>query len=148
MDMTNVSPHGTFRKTAITVGVLYIIGTVAGIMSVVFTDPLQNAQDVLHIVAENGNQIIFGALFVLTMGLSLALVPVLMFPILKKYNETLALGYVVFRGALETFTYIAIVISWLFLIPLSQLHVQAGTPDTSIFQTLGTLLLSALRFED
>ncbi|MFN2126571.1 MAG: hypothetical protein ACK2TU_01825 [Anaerolineales bacterium] len=33
-----------------------------------------------------------GALFVLMMGLALAIVPVIMFPILKRYNEVLALG--------------------------------------------------------
>ena len=75
------------------------------------------------------------------MGLALAMVPVMMFPILKKHNEALALGYVVFRGALETVTTIAMVISWLFLLILSQEYVIAGAPDASYFQTLGTLLL-------
>jgi hypothetical protein len=75
------------------------------------------------------------------MGLALAMVPVMMFPILKKQNETLALGYVVFRGALETVTTIAMVISWLFLTILSQEYI-AGSPDASYFQTLGALLLN------
>ena len=44
------------------------------------------------------------ALFVLIMGLALAMVPVTAFPILRKHNEILALGYVVFRGGLETVT--------------------------------------------
>ena len=129
------------RKTAIIVGILYIIGTVAGILSVVFTEPILNAQDFLFLISEDPSQLIMGALFVLTMGLTLALVPVMMFPILKKQNEALALGYVIFRGGLEAFTYIAIVISWLFVVPLSELFIQAGTPDTSTFQVLGTLLL-------
>src|SRR5574341_1556222 len=99
----------TNRKTATIVGVLYIIGTVAGILSVVFTGPILNDPDYLIKVSANENQILIGALFVLTMGFALALVPVMLFPIFKKYNEALALGYVVFRGALETVTYIAIV---------------------------------------
>ena len=57
------------------------------------------------------NQIIMGAIFVLMMGFNLAMVPVVMFPTFKKQNEILALGYVVFRGALETFTYIVTAIS-------------------------------------
>ena len=36
----------TYRKTAIIVGVLYIIGTVAGVLSVVFTGPILDASDV------------------------------------------------------------------------------------------------------
>ncbi len=131
------------RKTATIVGVLYIIGTVAGVLSVVFYAPVLNTPDYLIKVSANENQIILGAFFVLLMGLALALVPVMMFPIAKKQNEILALGYVVFRGALETITYIAMVISRLLLIPLSQEFVKAGAADASYFQTLGVLLREA-----
>jgi hypothetical protein len=130
----------TNRKTAIIVGVLFIIGTVAGILSVVFTGAILNAPDYLMKVSANENKIIIGALFVLVMGFVLAMVPVIMFPIFKKYNEVLAIGYVVFRGALETITSIIIAISWLLLLPLSQEYVKAVSPDTSYFQTFGTLL--------
>jgi hypothetical protein len=131
----------TYRKTAIIVGVLYIIGTVAGILCKVFTGLIRDYPDYLIKVAANENQFIIGALFLLIMGLALAMVPIMMFPILKKQNEALALGYVVFRGALETVTTIAMVIGWLFLTILSQEYI-AGAPDASHFQTLGTLLLN------
>jgi len=128
------------RKIAIIVGVLYIVGTVAGIMWKVLTGSIQNDLNLLTKVTANENQIIIGALFLLVMGLALAMVPVMMFPILKKHNEALALGYIVFRGALETFTTIVVVIGWIFLTILGQ-HYIAGAPDASYFQTLGTLTL-------
>ena len=131
----------TYRKTAIIVGVLYIIGTVAGILCKVLTGSIQNDLNLLTKITANENQIIIGALFLLIMGLALAMVPVMMFPILKKHNEALALGYVVYRGALETITTIAMVIGWLFLTVLSQQYI-AGATDASYFQTLGTLLLN------
>jgi hypothetical protein len=143
MNTTKESPCGTNRKTAIIVGVLYIIGTVAGILSLVSTGPILEGPDYLTQVFTNPNQIVIGALLVLTMGLALAMVPVMMFPVSRKYNETLALGYVLFRGALETVTYIAMVISWLFLIILSQEYVKAGAPDAPYFQSMGTLLMEA-----
>jgi len=115
MNTTKESPHETNRKTALTVGVLYIIGTVAGILSLVFMGPVLESPDYLAQVSTNPNQIVIGALFVLTMGLALAMVPVMMFPTLKRYNEALAVGYVVFRGALEAVTYLALVIGWLSL---------------------------------
>lgn len=133
----------TSRVTAIIVGVLYIIGTVAGILSVVFIQPVVNASDYLAAVTANKNQVALGALLVLIMGVALAMVPVLMYPITKKHNEILALGYVIFRGGLETVTYFAWVISWLLLVPLSQAYVKAGSLDDSHFQALGTLLLKA-----
>jgi len=131
----------TNRKTAIIVGVLYIIGTVAGILSVIFTQPILNGPDYLEKVSADPNQIVLGAIFVLTMGFALAMVPVILFPILKKQNEVLALGYVVFRGALETVIYIALVITWLFLILVSQEYSAAGTSAASYFQTFGSVLL-------
>jgi hypothetical protein len=130
----------TYRKNAIIVGVLYIIGTVAGILCKVFTGPIQDDLNLLTKVTANETPIIMGALFLLIMGLALAMVPVMMFPILKKQNEALALGYVVYRGALETVTTIAMVISLLLLTILSQQYV-AGAPNASFIQTLGTLLL-------
>ncbi len=130
----------TYRMTAIIVGVLYIIGTAAGVLSVVITAPVLGASVDLAEVAANANQLTLGALLVLLMGLPLAMVPVMLFPIFRKINEVLAVGYVVFRGALETVTYIAMVITWLFLLIAGQEYAAAGAPDASYFQTLGALL--------
>jgi Domain of unknown function (DUF4386) len=122
------------------VGVLFIIGTLAGVLSVLFTKPIFDDPNYLVSVSTDRNPIIIGSLLVLIMGLSLAFVPVVMFPVFKHYNEVLALGYVVFRGALETVTYIAVTVGWMLLLPVSQAYVQAGAPDASTFQALGTLL--------
>jgi hypothetical protein len=130
----------TYRNTAIVVGVLYIIGTVAGVLSVVVTGPILGASDYLANVAANPNQLTTGALLVLLMGLPLAMVPVMLFPIFRKINEVLAVGYVVFRGALETATYIASVIPWLFLLIVCREYAAAGAPDASYFQVLGSVL--------
>ena len=131
------------RETARVVGVLYVVGTIAGILSLVFTGPLRNAQDQLVSVSLSETRLVVGALFVLMMGLALALVPVVMFPIFRKHNEALALGYVVLRGGLEAGTYLAIATSWLLLVPLSRAYVQAGASNASTFQALGTQLLEA-----
>jgi hypothetical protein len=129
------------RRIAVTVGILFIIGTVSGVLSGLITAPILDAPDYLSKVTENEHQIMLGALFVLSMGLSLAMIPVVIYPILKKQNETLALGYVVFRGALETFTYMATAISWFLLIVLSRDYIQVSALDSSHFQVLGVLLL-------
>jgi len=128
-----------YRKNAIVTGVLYIIGTVAGILSIVFINPLLNSPDLLTAVSADGSQLILGALIVMVMALALAMVPVVMFPVLRRHNEVLALGYVVFRGALETFFYFAMVISSLFLLILNQVAVT----DSSALQTVATELLES-----
>ena len=143
MNSTKGSPRETNRKTAIMVGVLYIVGTVAGILSLVFTGPILESPDYLVQVSMNPNRIIIGALFVLTMGLALAMVPVMMFPILKSYNGALAVGYVLFRGALEAVTYLVFVIGWLSLPLISQEFIKASATEASFFQSLGDLVLAA-----
>lgn len=131
----------SYRRTAIIVGVLFIIGTVAGVLSFVVTRSVLGDSDYLIKISANENRIIIGAILVLIMGFTLAMIPVVLFPIFRKYNEPLAIGAIVFRGALEAVAYIAIVVSWLLLLVLSQEYVKAGTQDISYFQTLGTVLM-------
>ncbi len=128
------------RRTAILVGTLYIIGTVAGVLSAGLAGSVLDAPNYLMKSSANANQLVIGAIFVLIMGFALAMVSVTIFPVLKKYNEPLALGYVVFRGGLETVTYIGTAVSWLLLITLGQEYVRAGAPEASYFQTASALL--------
>lgn len=128
------------RRLAILVGVLFIIGTVAGILSGVVTGPILTASDYLTEVAANESSIALGALLVLVMGFPLAMIPVVMFPIFRKYNEPLALGAVVFRGVLEAVTYMVIAVSWLLLIPVSQEFVKAGAAEAVTFHAMGTFI--------
>ena len=130
----------TNRMNAISVGVLYIIGTVAGVLSVVLSTPILDGPDFLIKVSSNETQFVIAALFVLLMGLALAMVPVMLFPIFRRINEVLAIGYVVFRGALETVTYIASVIVLLFILVVGREYVAAGAPGASNLPTIGSVL--------
>jgi hypothetical protein len=130
------------RKTAILVGVLFIVGDIAGVLSLLVTRGLLEGPDVLTKVAADQSRLVLGALLVLVMGLALALVPVVMYPVFKKYNEVLALGSVVFRGALETVGYMATAGTWLLLLGLSREHAEAGSPGAPHFETLSALLVT------
>ncbi len=146
--MNTVIPQGTKnnqRKVAALVGILFIIGTVSGILSYVLTGPILDGPAYLEKIPGHETQVILGALCVLSMGLSLALMAIVMYPILQKHNQTLAIGYVVFRGGLEPVTYLVIVISWLLTIPLSREFVSAGAETTPAIQTTGRLLLEAVK---
>jgi hypothetical protein len=107
------------RKAAIWIGVLYIIGTVALVLSLVVMGELLTGPDFLAQVAAQPSQVATGAVLALLAGFALAMVPVVFWPIGKRYNETLAMGYVVFRGALEGVIYMVGALGWLLLIPLS-----------------------------
>ena len=77
------------------------------------------------------------------MGLSLAMIPVIMFPILKRKNEALAVGYIIFRGALETLAYIAGVVCWLLLVVVARQYADSGATVAVHFPSLGILLVNA-----
>lgn len=129
------------RKTAIVVGALFIVGDIGLVLSGVITSGLLKGPDFLTKIAASESRLVVGALCVLAMGFVLAAVPVLMYPVFRKHNEVLAVGYVVIRGALETVTYIATAATWLLLLALSRDYATAGSPGAAQFGTLGRLLL-------
>jgi hypothetical protein len=142
------------RKAAVWIGMLYIIGTVALILSAVVTGPVLTGPAHLVQVAAQPDQVAIGALLVLLAGFALAMVPVVFWPVGRRYNETLAMGYVVFRGAIETVIYVVGALGWLLLIPLStqpDMAPLAGlvrTADPVIWEQVGVIpfALGALMF--
>jgi Domain of unknown function (DUF4386) len=117
------------RAAATTAGILYITGTVAGVLSLIVSAPVRDATDPLAAAAEHSNAVVTGALLVLAMGLSLAFVPVVLFPVLRRVDEVLAIGYLIVRGAVETAGTVVLAIGWLLLVPLGEV-VSAG-PGTA-----------------
>jgi len=128
------------KKTAKIVGVLYIIATVASIISVV-SWPSLDAPDYLTSLSANENKVIIAAFFEFVVAVAVAGIPIMIFPILKKYSESLALAHIGAR-LVEGVIYIVDAISLLTLLTLSQKYVKAEVPDDSYFQTSGTLLIA------
>jgi hypothetical protein len=118
------------RAAATTAGILFIIGTVAGILSkVIAAFPVHDADDPLAYAANHSGTVATGALLVLVMGLSLALVAVVLYPVLRQVDEVLATGYLIIRGAVETTTYVIVAIAFLLLAPLAE--TMAAGPGTA-----------------
>jgi hypothetical protein len=142
MNTTEGSPLGTYRKNAISVGVLFIIATVLGVMGKMkFLSPILDAPDLLIKVSNNQNQVIIGSLLVLASAFACAGIAIGLYPVLRKHNEALALGSVGFR-VMEAMLYIIGVVCTLSLVTLSQGSASAGTANASPFQISGTLLLA------
>ena len=133
----------TYRKTAVIIGILFIIGTVSGILAGTITAPIQAGSTYPLNISASETQWIIGTLLILLMGLSLAMTPVLLYPIFRKHNEVLAFGSVLFRGVLEQVTQILVVISFFLLLTVSEIYGKTGAADASNFQTLGSMLIAA-----
>jgi hypothetical protein len=130
------------KKTGRIVGALYIIATVAGMVGVgAFSGPVLDAPDYLTGAAANDTQVILGAFFELIMAVAVAGIAIAVYPVLKKHNVSIAIGYVAAR-VVEGVIFIIGVISVFTLLTLSREFVAAGAPDASYFQTSGELLLA------
>jgi len=133
------------KKTAIIVGVLFLTATATFMIGdSLLIESIINAPDYLIKVFENKTQVIIGVLIAFIDGIAIVGIAVFMFPILKKHNEPIALGYFGLR-VVEFAIILVYLICPLLLIDLSQEYVKAGAPDASYFQTSGTLFL-AIRY--
>jgi hypothetical protein len=130
------------RKETIIAGSLYIIGTIAGILSIA---PAIDSEDYLIQASANANQVLLGALFQFIMTVAYAGFAITLFPVLRKHKESLAIGFLSFRIIAAVLNIIGF-ISLLLLLSLSQGYVKAGTPDSSYFQNLGDLIRSGRDF--
>jgi len=133
----------TYRTTAVIVGVLFLLGF-AGVFGPVIVGPILNNPSYLIKISENKNLVMVGALFSLTMAFACAGIAIGLYPILKKHNESLALGAVGFRIIENVFQIVA-ALGLLLLVTLSQESVKADALAASTFQTIGSLL-HAVRF--
>jgi hypothetical protein len=131
------------RGAATTAGILYITGTVAGVLSLVVSAPIRDAADPLAYGADHAGTVVTVALLVLVMGLSLAFVPVVLFPVLRRVSEVLAAGYLVVRGAVETACYVLVAIGWLLVVPLGEALAAGAATDTPTGVRVGALVINA-----
>ncbi|MCL4299036.1 MAG: DUF4386 family protein [Anaerolineae bacterium] len=129
-------------------GALYFLGTVFGVTSaivggevlssLVIAKPLEGV-DMLGLVAANSSQLTKGAFFILMMGISLAAMTIFLYPIFRKDSEELALGMLLFRGALEGTWYFTATLAILTLVALGNEYVAAGA-DSATLQSMGNVL--------
>ncbi|MDR0377634.1 MAG: DUF4386 domain-containing protein [Spirochaetaceae bacterium] len=131
-----------YRKTGIIIGVLYIIGTISGVLSAFLTGTVNNLNEYFVQIVSSKNIYILGTIFILCMGFSLAFIPIILYPILKRQNKIFALGYVVFRGAIETVTYIAIFGCMVLLLKIGQNYVVLMDPEKQQFINMGILIVN------
>ena len=131
----------TYRKTAIITGILFLAGYLGIFLGSADYAPILDSPDYLSQIYPNKSQVIVGILIELINDVAVIGIPVMLFPILKKYSERLALGYFGFR-LIESMVLIFSKTSLLSLITLSQEYIAAGSPESSYFQTFGAVALA------
>ena len=130
----------TNKKTAITIGALFLTVMITWGVGFALIGSMSDSPDYLSTISDMTPQVIVGVLIELIQVVAVVGIVSLVFPLLKKQNENLAIGYVVFR-ILECALLIASAISPLFIITLGEAFIKAGEPANSYFQIFGTSLI-------
>ncbi len=157
----------TFRKTAVIVGILFVIATAFLFIGQSVYGPVLNSLDSLSNAFPNRVTATAGILLEFACVMAIPLIPVFLYPVLRSHNQALALGYVVF-WAIEAILFVAIEINTLSLINASQGYLNQASVDGAyslnvsgsiaswngwassfyvIFFTSGALLLYAALFQ-
>ena len=131
------------RRAEIMIATLFVVNGVVSIIGAFFVlNPILNASDYLARVFPNQGAVELGSLLWSINNIGLVFIAVFAFPVLRKLDEALAVGYLASRIIEGTIMMVGIMAT-LLLIPLSQEFLQAGAPQNSWFLTLGDVLKQA-----
>lgn len=126
------------RRKSIAVGILLILSLVVGVLSI---DPVIDDMNNLEHVSIHSTAILIRAFMQFILALIYVSIPIVLYSVLKKINISLTIGFLVFRSISVVFIFTGW-LSILLLLVLSEEFVKAGSPVSSHFQTLDTLLRS------
>ena len=130
------------KGTSMVTGLLFIAATAFSLMSTSIVGPILGAPDYLAGASANASQMTVGVLLLVAAAGSIVLIPAVVFPILRRYNESIAIGYFGLR-TVEAVTLVVDAIALLLLVSAGQQYVKAGLPESSYFQAAGTMWLAA-----
>jgi MFS family permease len=133
----------TYRKSAIIVGLLFLIALILNPIAGAIFDPILNTPDYLDKVYAGRNLVILGNLLNFISAIAMIFIPISLFPVARKNNESLASSYIVFR-ALEGILFIYIAIKSLSFISLSKTYITEAAQNVSYLQSLGSSIHSEI----
>lgn len=128
------TPTDPTRRTALVAGTLYLITFAASIPAVALLSPVLNNPDYI-ISAGADTRVLWGCLLDVVNALAAVGTAVALFPVVKRQNESLALGFVTSR-LMEAAVIMIGVVSLLAVVTLRQdLAGAAGTDPASLVHT-------------
>jgi hypothetical protein len=137
----------TYRGNAIAVGILLIGCTAAAILSAVSLGSMLGGPDDLAQLAGNGGRVVVTALIEFVWAVTAAGIAIGLYPVLRRYSPSLALGAVAGR-MVEGMLILVGTSSLLALLTLGQASVAAGSAAASSYQVAGNALLAVRDWVD
>lgn len=134
--------NASYRGTAIMAASLWLLTAFGAIAGTFLMESVLNAPDYLSTVFPKSTTVIGGMLLWLINDFGIVMIGLLMFPILKKQSERLALAYLSMRMFEAIFLIVGVILAML-VIPLSQAFINAGSANVSSYQAIGSVLKQA-----
>ncbi len=131
----------SYRGNAIAVGILLIACSAASILSVAPLGSMLDGPDYLAQLAANSDRVVLAALIEFVWAATGAGIAIGLYPVLRKYNRSLAVASVAGRTVEGMFVLIATT-SLLVLLTVGQQSVAAGPAAASSSQVVGGALLA------
>lgn len=129
----------TFRTNAHIVGVLFILGTITGVIVISMTVPILATPDYLTRIAANEGRMALAAFLYFAMAIACVGIGLALYPIVKTYDEGLAIGAAGFR-IIEGTIQVSGAAGLVCLLALSRASIQAGAENGAVFQAIGTVI--------
>lgn len=136
---------GTYRTTARVVGVVYLAGFVVGLGGEMLMQSVLGAPNRLAAVSANSLPLAIGAILWLLAVIGDAAHGILMFPVLKRHSERIAVGYLAAR-IMDAIFIAVMVLFCLLQIALGSEYLKAAAPDAAFLQSLSTVTVEASQY--
>ena len=130
-----------------TAGLLFVVATAAAVAGDMLVRPIRDDDDYLVTFATHETRVIVGMVSELVLAAAVIGIAAVLFPVLKRSSEGLAVGYVGAR-IIEGAIIILGGISSLLLLTLSREFSEAAAAEASTFEPSGALLLEAREWTD
>lgn len=130
-----------YRRNAVAVGVLFIACSVASILSVAPLGSMLDAPDYLAQLAANSDKVVLTALIEFVWAATAAGIAIGLYPVVRRYDGSLALGSAAARTVEGMFVLIG-TLSLLALLTLGQQSAAAGPAGAASSQVVGDVLLA------
>lgn len=129
------------KSNAKITGWLFIIAAVSSIIGLKLYDPILSDNNFIVSANNHYNQIIFGAINELILVASATGTGIMLYPLLKRYNESMGIGYLSFRMLEAVFIMIGL-LSILTVLSISESYVDGAITDKANAQNLGLSFIS------
>ncbi|MFW9798676.1 MAG: DUF4386 domain-containing protein [Candidatus Thorarchaeota archaeon] len=136
-----MSKNESYKLNAQVAGLMWLLAIVVGILGAILLGDYQQVETNVAFFSQNETAILIGSLLFFSMALFTANIAIFLYPVLKKYNESMALSAVGFR-LIETALFSVASLLFIAVLIVSNTYVAAGSPVDLTYQILAHTYLS------